>query len=63
MQELLKYALELVGGISVVVCNTLVICKGVFEKYIYTQIKNLLKKSWKKQRIHFQEVLPHMKFF
>lgn len=53
MQELLKYALELVGGISVVVCTTLAICKDVFEKYIYTQIKKSAEKELEKAKNSF----------
>lgn len=45
MQDWLKEMLELVGGISVVVCTTLVFCKGIFRKYIYTQIEKSAEKE------------------
>ena len=50
MQEWLKYVLELVGGISVVVCTTLGVCKGIFEKYIYTQIGKSAEKEFQLQQ-------------
>ena len=53
MQEWLKYVLELVGGISVVVCTTLGVCKGIFEKYIYTQIGKSAEKELEKAKSSF----------
>ncbi len=53
MQELIKELLELVGGISVVVCTTLVFCKGIFEKYIYTQIEKSAEKELEKAKNTF----------
>lgn len=53
MQEWIKNLLELVGGISIVVCTTLVFCKGVFEKYIYTQIEKSAEKELEKARNTF----------
>lgn len=45
MQDWLKGVLELVGGISVVVCTTLAFCKGIFQKYIYIQVEKSAEKE------------------
>lgn len=53
MQDWLKGVLELVGGISVVVCATLVFCKGIFQKYIYTQIEESAEKELERAKNRF----------
>ncbi len=53
MQDWLKEMLELVGGISVVVCTTLVFCKGIFQKYIYTQIEKSAEKELERAKNTF----------
>lgn len=53
MQEWIRNLLELVGGISVVVCTTLAFCKGIFEKYIYAQIEKSAEKELEKAKNAF----------
>lgn len=55
VQEIIKNLLELVGGISVVVCVTLGLCKGVFEKYIYTQIEKSAEKELERVKNTFSK--------
>ena len=53
MQDWLKEMLEIVGGISVVVCTTLAFCKGIFQKYIYTQIEKSAEKELERAKSTF----------
>lgn len=51
--DFIKTMLELVGGVSAIVCTTIAICKGIFEKYICAEIEKSAEKELEKAKTSF----------